>query len=103
MLVLKSVRERSLSLASRLRSIRLAKGWSQAELAHRAGLSLGTYRLFEQEGTISLERLIKVADVLGCADELDRLFSDEHGKVPSVEEILKPKPQRGRTSFHGKA
>lgn len=102
MIVLKSVAARSLELASRVRSLRLAKQWSQAELAHRAGLSLGTYRLFEQEGAISLERLIKISDVLGCSAELDRLFSVDQN-IPSVETILKPKPKRGRTSFHGQA
>ncbi|MDZ4259804.1 MAG: helix-turn-helix transcriptional regulator [Gemmatimonadales bacterium] len=52
-------------LAARVARARLDAGWSQAELAERAGITLATYRRFEQTGKISLDRLIRVMSVLG--------------------------------------
>lgn len=42
------------TLASRAREHRLARGWSQAEVARRAGVKPATYVLFERSGRVSL-------------------------------------------------
>ena len=52
MLALKTEMEVALELAARVRTTRLQLGWSQDELARRAGLRPSTYRLFEQTGRI---------------------------------------------------
>lgn len=60
----------------RLRDHRKARGWTQAELAERAGVSLSTLKLLEREGKGSLQRLAKVAVILGIDDGLRQLFNE---------------------------
>ena len=62
-------------IGQRIRSHRLARGWTQAELAKRSGISLSTLKLMEREGKGSLQRLAKVAVILNLDGELQQLFS----------------------------
>ena len=57
-----------------MRTLRLAAGWTQAELAERAGVSLSTLKLLEQTGKGSLQRLAKIAVALNVDAELRGLF-----------------------------
>ena len=66
-----------------MRGFRLAKGWAQEELAERAGVALSTLKLLEAKGRGSLQRLIRIAVVLGVDGELRDLFSP-----PSVMESI---------------
>lgn len=61
-------------LARRVKALRLDFGWTQQELAERAGLTLATYRRFERTGQISLERLLKLAVILDARAGFDALF-----------------------------
>lgn len=61
--------EIAIGLADRVRALRLARSWTQAELAERAGVALPTLKLFEQTGKISLDRLLRVASVLGALED----------------------------------
>lgn len=61
-------------LGARIRHHRRARGWTQAELAERAGISLSTLKLLEREGKGSLQRLAKVAVILDLDGELRQLF-----------------------------
>jgi transcriptional regulator with XRE-family HTH domain len=63
------------AIGQRLRMQRLAMGLTQVELAERAGISLSTLKLMEQRGKGSLQRLAKVAVVLGLDGDLRGLFS----------------------------
>jgi len=63
-------------IGQRLRDHRKARGWTQAELAERAGISLSTLKLLEREGKGSLQRLAKVAVILGIDDGLRQLFHE---------------------------
>lgn len=62
-------------IGRRIREHRKARGWTQAELAERAGLSLSTLKLLEREGKGSLQRLAKVAVVLDLDADLRELFA----------------------------
>jgi len=53
-----------LELAERHTVLRKQQGYSQAELARRSGVSLGSLRRFEQTGKISLEHLLLLTHVL---------------------------------------
>lgn len=59
----------------RARALRIARGWTQEELAERAGVALDTLRRFERTGQIALERLVKLAVVLDAVRPLGELFA----------------------------
>ncbi|MEM1084113.1 MAG: helix-turn-helix transcriptional regulator [Verrucomicrobiota bacterium] len=63
-------------IGQRIRTHRLARGWTQAELAERSGISLSTLKLLEREGKGSLQRLAKVAVILNLDGELRELFAE---------------------------
>lgn len=71
---LQSSNEIARTLASRVKALRLERGWTQREIAERAGLTLATYRRFERSGRVSLDRLLKLAVVLDARDGFERLF-----------------------------
>lgn len=84
-------------LAARVRRLRLERGWTQRELAERAGISPATYQLFELKGRIALERLVNVAIALSRAGEIENLFSP--APIRSVDDLMpKPERRRGRRS-----
>ena len=62
-------------IAERARALRLARGWTQRELAERSGVALDTLRLFERTGKIALERLARIAVVLDAVRPLGELFA----------------------------
>jgi transcriptional regulator with XRE-family HTH domain len=72
---LQAPREVVRGIADRVRALRLDRGWTQEEVAARAGLALATYRAFERTGRISLERLVKLAFVLDAQSGLGGLFA----------------------------
>ncbi len=81
------------NIALRVRTLRLERGWSQLELAARANIRLATYQVFERTGSISLERLYRIAVALQRANELENLFQPL--PIKSLEELM-PQPQRKR-------
>ena len=83
------------AVADKMRVLRLEAGWSQEELAHRAGIAPDTYKHFERTGQVSFERLVRAAVALGRADEIEAIFE----KPESIEELEEeaPKRKRGRT------
>lgn len=76
--------------------LRIGLGWTQAELARRAGIALATLRRFEREGQISLERLVKIASVLHALDAFEGLFQPPRASSLAEIEARQTKRQRGR-------
>jgi transcriptional regulator with XRE-family HTH domain len=72
---LQTPREIGAGIARRARALRLHRGWTQEETAERAGVTLASYRRFERTGSISLDRLLKVAVALGAYGGLEQLFA----------------------------
>ena len=62
--------------ADKAKILRKRKGWSQAELARRTQISLGSVRRFEQTGKIAFESLLKIAVVLGRLDDFTAAFAE---------------------------
>ena len=89
-----------LDLARRAKGKRLALRLTQAGLEMRSGVSLGSIKLFERTGKISLESLVKIAIALNASEEFSGLFPiDESTKNLSIDELLeaaKPKKERKR-------
>lgn len=81
-------------VAGRVRARRLARGWTQAVLAERAGMSLSSLRRFERTGQVAFDALVRIAFALDATAGLGELFPDEPA---SLDEILEPRRrQRGR-------
>jgi len=95
MLSLKSAPEIATDLAARIRIRRLRRGWTQAEIARRAGLKEPTYVLFERTGRISLLRLLKILDVLELSGEFEKIGAREDLHGMTIDDIVKPQRQRG--------
>ena len=84
-----------LELSHRARTRRLAANLTQAGLADRADVSLGTLKLFEREGKASLETVVRIAFVLDAAGEFDLLFPA--AKMVTIDDVQdKPARRRGR-------
>lgn len=86
--------EASEQIAGRVRDARLARGWTQAQLAERSGIPLSTYRLFERTGQVSLERLIAVTSALGRMADWDLVMRP--AAPQSLDEIERGRPTRRR-------
>lgn len=80
-------------IGGRIRTHRLARGWTQAKLAERSGVSLSTLKLLEREGKGSLQRLAKIAVILNLDGELKTLFSGPpaYQSHDAVERATRPK------------
>jgi len=63
-----------LELAEKLRLLRKNANMSQAELAHRSGVSLGSLKRFESTGRISLEFLLQLVEILDRLSEFESLL-----------------------------
>lgn len=72
--ILQTPRDLTRTIAGRVRALRLERGWTQREIAARAGIAFETYRAFERTGSISLERLMKLAVVLDARTDIEQLF-----------------------------
>jgi len=70
---LKTVREVQTGIAARFKARRLAMNLTQRELAERSGVTWASLKRFERQGLVALESLLKLAVVLGCLDDFDRL------------------------------
>ena len=83
-------------LAKRVRQLRIEQGWTQPELARRAGVALSTLRVFERTGKISLERLVMLAETLRAIDAFEALFQLPRATSLAEIEARQSKRQRGR-------
>ena len=62
------------SLAERHKKLRKKLSLTQAEMAERSGVSLGSLKRFENTGKISLESLLKLAHLIGRLEDFDTVF-----------------------------
>ena len=62
-------------IASRVRARRLELNLTQAALAKKSGVSLGSLQRFENQAEISLKSLLKLAVALNATAEFKHLFS----------------------------
>jgi len=85
-------------IAKRAQARRLALNLTQAGLAARSGVSLGSIKKFERTGQIALASLLQLALVLDALEEFKTLFPEQPRLPSTLDEILQQpkKPQRGR-------
>jgi len=61
-------------IAQRHKALRKQAGFTQSQLALRSGVSLGSLKRFETTGQISLESLLKLAEILNRLPDFDLLL-----------------------------
>jgi transcriptional regulator with XRE-family HTH domain len=84
-------------LGERLRSRRLALLLTQAELAARTGLNIGTVQNVERKGsTPSLGAVVRIAQALGLADHFQKLFVTQPLSIAQMEQAEAAPRQRAR-------
>jgi transcriptional regulator with XRE-family HTH domain len=94
MFALSTPEELALGIARNARAARLARNMTQAEAAKRSAMPISTYRLFEQTGQVSLERLLRLAIVLDATADFADLFPVP--PIRSLDELKVTKPARRR-------
>lgn len=80
-------------IGARVRRLRLVAGWTQVELAERAGVSVSTLKLLEASGKGSLQRLAKLAVALNVDGDLRGLFTEPR-RLESMEAVERMERQR---------
>ncbi len=81
-------------LGARLRAQRLAQGFTQDELARRAGLSGSTVKALENTGQSSLGSLLHVVLALGLVDAMQDLFVIKAQSIAQMERAERAPRQR---------
>lgn len=79
-------------VASRVRARRKGLHLTQAQLARKAGISLGSYKRFEQTGQIAFLSLVNIGIALNCEDDFDALFAQR--QYASIEEVIRDQKRR---------
>jgi transcriptional regulator with XRE-family HTH domain len=71
----KNPSEVQLELAQNIKTLRKQASYTQAELAIRSGVSLGSLKRFERTGLISLESLLQLAHVLNKLSDFEDILN----------------------------
>lgn len=74
-------------IADKHRALRKQAKYSQAEMAERSGVSLGTLRRFESTGKISMESFFKLLLVLDRLEEMENILLPEEN-TDGVEKLF---------------
>jgi len=74
-----------LNTATKVRKLRKEAAYSQAELARRSGVSLGSVKRFENTGQISMVSFLKILHLLNRLEEFDGILQSGE----NLEEIEK--------------
>ncbi|MBX2928977.1 MAG: helix-turn-helix transcriptional regulator [Saprospiraceae bacterium] len=82
-----------LETAARHKVLRKKSGFTQAELADRAGISLGSLKRFEQTGQISFESLLRLAQLLERLDDFEDVFKIDM-ELEAAERLFSDKTRR---------
>ncbi|WP_144638386.1 helix-turn-helix transcriptional regulator [Bordetella genomosp. 13] len=94
-------------LGQRVRLTRLAQDLTQAELARRAGVSIGTLRHLERQGDCGLGTVIRIAQALGVERGFDALFQPAIQSIADLaarDRALRKQRQRApRRPSHGRS
>ena len=78
------------------RSRRIALTLTQADLAVRSGVPLGTLKRFERMGEVSLSTLLALAEALDALDGFDGLFPPVEARTLAEVERQAQQPKRAR-------
>ena len=88
----------TVSLAGRVRQVRLLRGLTQSDVAARAGLSRATYQRFERAGVLGLDGFVRVLECLGLGHQLAALGTDDAAAMAAAYASRQRGRRRARSS-----
>lgn len=97
---LKTPQEVGAGIAGRFKARRLVMNLTQRELAARSGVTWASLKRFERQGLIALDSLLRLAVVLDCLDDFDKL-AEESPALPvgqSLDALLATPASRRRAT-----
>ncbi len=99
-LTLKTRTDVQLEVRDRFKARRLGLRLTQAGLARRSGVTLGSLKRFEATGLIAFDSLLKLALVLDCLADFDKLAAHDSTSLETrtLDEVL----AAGRTRKKGR-
>jgi transcriptional regulator with XRE-family HTH domain len=77
-------------LAEKHKVLRKAIGLTQSEMAKRSGVSLGSLKRFELSGQISLESMLKLAQVINRIGDFELVFN-ENDDLKNIDKLFSDK------------
>lgn len=83
-------------LATRVKHLRLQKGFTQKGLSERAGIALSTWRRFEYTGEISSSSLVKALMVLDALDRVLDSLEHSNKNFKSLEHAMRDEASKPR-------
>ena len=86
--IFKQPHEVMLEISSREKKLRKKQKLTQAELAKKAGVSLGSLKRFEQTGEISLSALLKIARFLDVLNDFNLIFTSNDETTKDLEKLF---------------
>ena len=103
MITIISPSELQITLAKRVKDIRLMNNWTRQELAQRAGVNVNTLIKFERTGQISLARFLALCFTLGRLPEFESVLLPP--EITSLKQLemtgLRQRASRKRSKKHG--
>lgn len=75
-------------IAIREKKLRKKLNYTQAQLAKKSGISLGSLQRFEQTGEISFQSLLKIAKMLDALADFDMVFKEGGGIDKKIEKLF---------------
>lgn len=99
-IVLKTPAEVRREIAARFKARRLATNLTQRELAARSGVTWSSLKRFEGDGLIALDSLLRLALVLECLGDFDKLAAETPSleAAPSLDVLLAAPSARRKAS-----
>lgn len=76
-------------IAKNFKKLRKELGYSQVEMAERAGISLGSLKRFEQKGLISLDSLLRLAHLADRLSDFKTLFAPPKDDMKRIEKLFR--------------
>ena len=86
---LKLPSEIQLEISEKVKKLRKQQKLTQTALANQSGVALASLKRFEQSGKISLDSLLKIAQILDALNEFEQIFAPKKQVPKSLDEILK--------------
>lgn len=81
-------------IGTRLARLRIARNWTQAELAERAGIGRATVQRMEEGQSVQMTSFVKVARVLDLLGGLDATLPER--VVLPIADVDRSRPERRR-------